>query len=94
MIGASICLIGNGILLLICLSIRDIELLDELNKDIHEIDIPVLVSLILLTMLMFSLIAFLFSDPGYIEKKSIKDPDNILYKISDEIELNSIDSLT
>lgn len=71
--GASICIIGNFGLFLLCLYLRDLILLDELNQTIEHMDRPLLISLILCILLFLSMIVFLFSNPGYVEKKSIKD---------------------
>ena len=57
-------------------------------------DIPLLTSLILNIMLLFSLVIFLLSNPGYIDKISINDHENILYKIAEEMDAGSIENLT
>lgn len=41
-----------------------------------------------------NLIAFLCYDPGFLDKKEIKDKDNIIYQITKEMDDRSADKLT
>lgn len=52
--------------MLSCSNIRNLNLIDELDKDIFEIDVMTIFSILLYILSVLCLFIFNYSDPGYI----------------------------